>query len=371
MICTRTLKFASASLAILACLATAPAATAQEWAEKMFNKREHDFGTVARGAETVYRFEVTNLYKQPMKITGVTSSCGCTTPSVENAEFDTYEKAYIVAKFNTHSHVGRKGATLTVRFAPPYQAEVQVRVHGNIRSDVVFQPGAVQFGSVDQGVKKEQLITVNYAGRSNWQILDVTNDNDHFEVELEEKSRYGGKVTYGLLVRLKDNLPAGYVKDQITVVTNDGLADTQRIPLIVEGRVVPEISVTPESLVLGEVAPGKPITKKLIVRGKQPFKILDVNCGDDCFTFKTDNESKPLHFVELTFNPGPQAGNLKVPVKITTDRGPNRGAKLMVSAKVVAPEPTTQPKVEVQADSSDTSSAAFAENARVAGNASK
>ena len=261
MICTRNLtctsnfwagRLQAISLAGMIWVAMLCAPTsAQEWAEKMFNKLDHDFGTVARGAETVYRFEITNIYKQPMQITGVSTSCGCTTPTIENGTIKTYEKGYIVAKFNTHTHVGRKGATLTVRFAPPYQAEVQVRVHGNIRGDVVFQPGSIQFGSVDQGVSKEQRISVNYAGRSNWQILDVTNDNNHFEVELQETSRNGGRVSYGLLVRLKD---------QLTVVTNDGLADTQRIPLIVEGRVVPEISVKPEVLVLGDVAVDQPIT---------------------------------------------------------------------------------------------------------------
>lgn len=365
MICAKKFRILGLSSALLLVLATVPA-SAQEWADKMFNKLDHDFGTVARGADTVYRFEVTNLYKQPMKITGVTSSCGCTTPTVENGTFKTYEKAYIVAKFNTHTHVGRKGATLTVRFAPPYQAEVQVRVHGNIRSDVVFTPGAVQFGSVDQGTAKEQRISVNYAGRSNWQIMDVTNDNNHFEVELEETSRYGGKVSYGLLVRLKDNLPAGYVKDQLTVVTNDSFAETQRIPLFVEGRVVPEISVTPESLVLGEVAPGQSITKKLIVRGKKPFRIVDINCGDDCFTFKTDKESKSLHFVELTYVPDGRAGSVKVPVEITTDRGPNRGASLMVSAMVRDPKPAA----EEQADA-DRQTNNRVDSARVAGTASK
>jgi hypothetical protein len=317
--------------------------SAQEWAEKMFNKMDHDFGTVARGAETVYRFEITNLYKQPMTISGVSSSCGCTSPSIENNTIKTYEKAYLVAKFNTHTHVGRKGATLTVHFSAPYQAEVQVRVHGNIRSDVVFQPGAIQFGSVDQGTTPEQLIHVNYAGHSNWQILDVTNDNDYFEVELQEKSRSGGKVSYGLLVRMKEGMPAGYIKDQLTVVTNDGLADTQRIPLFVEGRVVPEISVTPEALVLGEVPAGEAVTKKLVVRGKNPFKILDVQCEDDCFSFQTDQESKALHFVELTFRPTDRSGPLQVPVQITTDRGPNRGATLVVSATVIAAEPAAEP----------------------------
>lgn len=333
---------------ILGCLSFT-SVSAQEWAEKMFNKREHDFGTVARGADTVYKFEVTNLYKQEMKITGVRSSCGCTSPTVENGTIKTYEKAYIVAKFNTRTFVGMHGATLTVTFAPPYSAEVQVRVHGNIRSDVVFSPGSIAFGNVDEGAPQEQTVVVNYAGRQNWSIVDVTNDNDQFEVELNEISRSAGKVSYGLLVRLKENAPVGYLRDQLTVVTNDQRADSQRIPLFIEGRIIPEISVTPESLVLGDVTPGEPITRKIVVRGKKPFKILDVNCGDDCFEFKTDEESKELHLVELTYVPTETPGPVKVPVQITTDR-PNRNASFMVTATVTAP--AQAPATEAQADTS-------------------
>ena len=338
---------------------------AQEWAEKMFNKVEHDFGTVARGSDTVYKFEVTNLYKQPMKIIGVRSSCGCTSPTVENGTIATHEKAYIVAKFNTRTFTGRHGATLTVSFARPYSAEVQVRVNGNIRSDVVFSPGAIAFSEVDEGEIREQTVTVNYAGRAQWSIVDVTNDNDHFEVELNEISRSTGRVSYGLLVRLKDNVPAGYFKDQLTVVTNDQRSESQRIPLYVEGRVLPEISVTPANLVLGDVVAGEPVTRKIVVRGKKPFRILDVNCGDDCFNFKTEDESKLLHLVEITYVPQENSGVVKVPVKITTDRA-NRGATIMVSATVTEPASTPESQVE-----SETRSDTTAETAKVADTASR
>jgi hypothetical protein len=309
--------------------------SAQEWAEKMFNKLEHDFGTVARGAETIYRFEITNLYKQPMKILGVRSSCGCTSPTIENNTINTYEKAYLVAKFNTHTFVGLHGATLTVSFGGAFPGEVQVRVHGNIRGDVVFTPGAIEFGKVDEGEIREQRINVSYAGRADWRITDITNDNDYFEVEMEEVPRTRDKVSYNLLVRLKENVPVGFIKDQLTVVTNDRRTDSQRIPLFVGGHVVPEISVTPETLVLGTVKAGEPVTKKVVVRGKKPFKILDVNCGDNCFSFNTDEESKTLHLVEITYRPGEEPGAVKVPVTITTDL-PNRKAALTVSAEVIA-----------------------------------
>jgi hypothetical protein len=326
-------------------------AAAQEWAEKMFKQLDHDFGTVARGADTVYRFEVTNLYKQTIHLTNVRSSCGCTSPTIENAAGErvpsatvkTHEKAYIVARFNTRTHVGQKGATLTVSIGPhPYLAEVQLHVHGHIRSDVVFNPGAVEFGEVYQGQASEQTVAVDYAGRSTWEIVDVTNDNDNFEVELKETQRNSNRVSYSLLVRLKSNVPVGYVKDQLTVVTNDTRAESRRIPLFVSGHVRPEFSVTPSQLVLGDVPAGTQLTKKIVVRGKEPFKIVDVTCGEECFDFKTDAESRALHFVEVTIRAGESPGKLQTPIRIITDRD-NREATCLASATIVPAktEPTT------------------------------
>lgn len=329
--------------------AVASDAAAQSWAEKMFDKLDHNFNTVARGADTVHKFEVTNPYKQDMILTGVRSSCGCTSPSLETADGKTpengaitlksHEKAYVVARFNTRTHIGQKGATLTVSLGGQYGGEVQLHVSGNIRSDIVFDPGAIEFGEVNEGEPKEQRVRVNYAGRSDWEIRDVTNDNDHFEVELLEAERTGGRVSYDLIVRLKSNLPAGHVKDQLTVVTNDNRPENQRIPLIVSGNVRPEFSVTPAQLVLGELKPGTHVTKKIVVRGKEPFKILDVDCGEDCFDFSKDSEeSRKIHFVEVTFNAGEAPGKIQTPIRITTDRD-NRGATCVATATVVAAEP--------------------------------
>lgn len=184
---------------------------------------------------------------------------------------------------------------------------------------------------------------MSYAGRNSWEILDITNDNDFFEVELKETARGGGRVSYRLLVRLKDNLPPGYVNDQLTVVTNDRNPSNQRIPLFVEGRVVSEISVTPETLVLGTVKQGDKITKRVVVRGKQPFKIVDVGCDDDCFEFQVDDKAKLVHLVNITYRAGDQPGKLSQPIRIRTDRGDARTAICTVSALVVPEDRVAQP----------------------------
>lgn len=338
----------------LCALLVSSVATAQEWPKKMFETLDHDFGTVARGSDTVYKFEVTNKFVEDIHIESVRSSCGCTSPSIENNLIKTYEKAYIVAKFNTRTFTGYHSATLTVTIDKPYRAQVQLRVHGNIRGDVVFEPGGINFGTVDQGEVQEKKVNVRYAGHSGWEIEDVRASNessDYYEVELQESYRQGGSARYELTVRLKDTAPAGYLNDQLTLVTND--RNTPRIPIDIEGRVMPEISVTPDNWVLGKVNPGEVSEKKLIVRGKVPFKITKVDC-DDCFKCSYDEEPRTTHVVGVNYKAGDQPGRLKKQITIHTDRGETFSTVCTAYAEIVSPEESPAESTSTASSGSNT-----------------
>ncbi len=333
--CLRVLSVVAVVVALLA----AGQASAQNWVSKMCAEKEHDFGTVARGADTVFKFPIKNIYKQDIELVSVRSSCGCTTPTLENKMLKTGETGYVVAKFNTRTFDGVHSATLTVTVrwddnGNTRTGETQLHVNGNIRSDVVFQPGAIKFDGVDQGTKAEQQVRVTYAGRSDWKITDVRGASDDLEVELTETGRQSGRVSYDLLVRMKDNAPSGYFNEQLVLVTNDG--SNPRIPLHVEGRVIPEISVAPEALRFGDVASGATIPMKVLVRGKKPFKIVAVESPSGAFEFKTDDATSARHVVEVVFagnkeNPGP----VKETIHITTDLGDSFDATLTAYATVL------------------------------------
>jgi hypothetical protein len=311
----------------------------------MFPEKKHDFGTVARGADTVYRFPVKNIYKQEVQLISVRSSCGCTSPTIEKDILKTGETGYIIATFNTRTFTGIHGATLTVEAkwndkGILRRGETQLRVDGNIRGDVVFKPGAVKFDNIDQGATEEQHVTVTYAGRDSWKITDVRGASEELEVELSEKQRYSGRVSYDLLVRVKDSARAGYFNDQLVLVTND--ESNPRIPIHVAGRIVPQISAAPEPLVLGDVAKGQQVSKKVIVRGKKPFKIVSVECPDDSsFQFKTDDKSSDRHVVEIVFDAKGNPGKVKQTIHITTDLGETFNATVTAYATVVEPANTT------------------------------
>jgi hypothetical protein len=307
------------SIAIFVLLLGSGTAPAQEWAKRLFKEFTHDFGTVARGAKVEKRFEMVNCYVEDIHIASVRTSCGCTTPVIEKETLKTWEKGAIICKLNTGSFMGYKSASVIVTIDKPFHAQVQLNVRSRIRSDVVFNPGVVQFGSVDQGTVAEQTINVDYAGRYDWEIVDVRSANRHFEVELTETRRSGGRVNYQMLVRLKPDAPVGYLNDQLTLVTNDGTSRT--IPVNVEGRVMSSLTVSPAALSLGTLEPGQKVTKQLIVRAKRPFKVVDVRCagGDDCFEFKKPTEAKTLQFIPVTFTAGTNPGKVVQTIEIQTD----------------------------------------------------
>ena len=298
---------------------SAQTALAQAWATKMFNATQHDFGSVARGAKTEFAFEIKNIYKEDVHIAGVRSSCGCTTPRITKSLLKTWETGQIVCTFNTRSFLRDKNATVTVTFDKPYYAEVQLSVAGYVRTDVVLHPGVVKFGSVDHGESSEQKIAITYAGRNDWRLVDVRSANSNLEIELVETQRGRGRVAYEMLVRLKEDADVGYINDQVTLVTNDHRYT--HIPLYVEGRVVSAITVSPGSLSMGVVKPGQKVTKRLVVRGKEPFKIVRVKCAEDCFQFDTTDEAKTIHIIPVTFTASDAVGNIVQTIEIETDLG--------------------------------------------------
>ena len=350
-------------LAVMGVLLAAETCSAEAWVAKLFSEDEHDFGTVARGADVVYRFEAKNVYKQDIRLESVRSSCGCTSAAIEGDVLKTGELGYVVATFNTRTFTGQHGATLTVTVSwndggIQRRGETQLRVHGNIRGDVVFKPGAINFADVAQGEKVERQVRVSYAGHSDWRILDVRGVATDIEAELTETRRTAGSVAYDLLVRLKDTAPAGYFNEQLVIVTSDG--QSTRIPLDVSGRVVSPISISPESLLLGEVTQGEQVSKKILVRGKQPFRITSIDCDQGCFQFKTDDESSARHIVDVTFDAN-DVGTVKQAIDIATDLGTHYHATLTAYA-TVRPA-ATEAADEAHTDTADASTASDAVSA--------
>jgi hypothetical protein len=268
-------------------------------------------------------------------ISSVSASCGCTQPRIAKQTLKANEKGAIIAAFNTRTFTGQHSARLTVTIDKPKFAQVELQVRGYIRTDLVLEPGLVNLGSVGEGQTAEKKIRVEHFGNSNWKINDVQSDSPFLTAAVKETARGNGRVAYELAVQLKGGAPTGYLKDHVTISTNDNR--TARLPVDVEGMIVAPLTVSPAALSLGAVAPGQRVTKQIVVKGTKPFKILEIRCDNEAFTFGSSNESKLVHLVPVTFKAGDTSGQLSQLIEIVTDMDDHRAVTFSVLGQVGAP----------------------------------
>ncbi len=306
---------------------------AQEWAEKMFEKRDHDFGVVARGADAKYRLKLTNKYAQAVHIASVTTSCGCTAAKPSKDTLASRESAYIEIVMDTRKFTHDKNSSVTIVVDQPQHAEVRIPIHAYIRTDVVLAPGGAEFGPVTRGSDETRKIAVAYAGRGDWKIKNVISKNPNVTASVVETRRDGTNVNYDLSVVVKGSAPLGDLREQLTIVTDD--ASNPYIPVLVDAKVEPEYVVT-EVVSFGNLTPGEKKTMNVMVRGKNPFLIEKFESEKTgLFEVRYPQEAKKVHLVPLTLVAPTEPGTLEDEFTVTI-KGSSEHVTFKARGKIVA-----------------------------------
>lgn len=323
--------FCSLGVAI-ATISLAPAvARADNYADKMFAEKSHDFRIVGRGTTTQHKFDFTNPYNETVHIAAVRTSCGCTTPTLTTDTLNTHETGSVVATFNTDTFIGQKAATITVVFDRPRYAEVQLKVSGFIRTDITFDPPEVAFGEVATGEELERDVVITHTGNSKWEILDVRSHCNNLRVRLDPAERSGNQVRYRMSVRMDHSMPEGEIRERLTLISNDRNFPTTE--MAISGRIRPTIAISPANVSMGTVTTTATAEKKLVIRGDEPFEIVDVECADNRFTFEVPVGAKQLHMLKMTFAGDGTDAAISQEIRVITNK-PGKTATCVVTGTI-------------------------------------
>ena len=97
-----------------------------------FNETTHDFGEIEeKGGKVSFDFVVTNEGGEPLVISNVKASCGCTTPSWTKSPIEPGKTGIITATYNPQGRPGRfnKSITVSTNFSPaPYTLYIKGEV---------------------------------------------------------------------------------------------------------------------------------------------------------------------------------------------------------------------------------------------------
>lgn len=312
----------NAVVALIAGAVVTASAPAQHWAEKMVQGSvSHDFGTVARGALLSHKFTFKNIYAVRMEITSVKSGCGCVTATPEKRILEPRESTVIEVRMDARRFSGPKTVGVRITVGPEFISSAELKVTANSRTDIVFNPGQVSFGTVTRGQTPTQAIDVEYAGRLAWQVSEVVAREVPYTVTFKEMYRREGQVGYRLFVTLRPDAPMGTHRHDLYLKTNDPASPL--VPVLVEANVQSPVTVTPETLSLGPVKTDTALIRRVVVRGSRPFRILGVDGlanGIDLGAALSEREEM-VQFVTFRCQPA-GVGPFRHEVKIRTSLQP-------------------------------------------------
>ena len=96
-----------------------------------FTEMEHDYGTIAKGSNGNCEFEFTNEGNEPLVLSKVRASCGCTTPKWTQKPVMPGKTGEIGVRYNTNNPGGFT-KTVTITSNAVNEPRVVVKIKGNV-----------------------------------------------------------------------------------------------------------------------------------------------------------------------------------------------------------------------------------------------
>lgn len=318
---------------LLAGLAASALVGAAAGADSMFDELSKDFGSVPHGSIQTHNFRLVNNTKQPVSISSVRVSCGCTSASAAKTYLNPGEETAIVAHMDTSRFFGVRSVTIFVQFDRPGFEEARLTVQANSRTDFIVSPDGLSFGEVKKSETPTVSSTVTFYG-SKTQITEAKSESNYVQATIKEVKGADGQASYQVSAKLRDDVPAGKWYTDVWLKTNNPEIPQIRVPLTVE--IAAALSVSPDAVALGQVAVNGESERRVVIRGNKPFKITAVKGEDEQLTVRDSTEdSKTVHVLTVRLKPA-KAGDVNRNLRIETDLPEDGTVEFQVSAQVAA-----------------------------------
>ncbi len=304
-----------------------------------FEKVRHDFGEIKeQDGAAEYTFRFVNNSSDTLKITGVRTSCGCTTPGWTKEAITPGDSGYVTASYNPYNRPGPFNKTLRVSASDRTTTTLYIKGivkprPRTIADDLPTKLGAmrIKYRSLNVGkITTEKEVS---------KVFVIYNDSDSAFTFVDGEGVYPGHVNVtfdpetlapkekGLIVvnydpTVKGEL--GFNSDQLVIKTTDPLMQSKSFSVVatIEEYFPPmseeELANAPKlvfnkdlldfGVIQDENAEGEFI---LTNEGKSPLNIRAVKSNCSCVGVKLDKEDLKAGesiTMKVTFNPQRRRG---------------------------------------------------------------
>lgn len=157
------------------------------------DKIQHDAGLLEERTEAVFKF--TNEGDQPVTVTGLKSTCGCTVPQLTKKDYLPGESGEIKAIFTYGARVGTQQKRITVQTDEPSDNRYTLSLITRIPEWISIEPRILRWKSGEE--PKPQEIRVKVMNPSTVEVETPEGDLQHFE--MEKKEAVNGELIYTIV----------------------------------------------------------------------------------------------------------------------------------------------------------------------------
>lgn len=376
---------------LLATLLLAHRATAQEQPDFVeFEKQKHNFGTIPeeQGKATT-TFSFTNTYDEPVKLTYVKASCGCTTPDWTREPVHPGEEGIVTATYSTVRRPGKFNKNITVHIIPvsninennqpidPNKRQVAyLRISGEVTpkpkttsdfypfvdGNLRFSTNHVAFGRLKHNEKKTRRLVVYNPGTEAITVEGTESPGTFALFEIQD-GQYKIEPKESMIINVTYDPSAidewDFIHHRAYLNTND--PDNPRKNLYVSANIVedfsqlteeerqtaPRVTFNERAHNFGTITQGEVVstTFELTNEGERPLKIRKIKSSCGCTATKpSSDEIAPgeTETIEVTFNSAGKRNQVTKHITVVANDPLSPVTRLTIQAKVEVPQQAGQ-----------------------------
>lgn len=123
--------FVSMALTVLNAQDVTPAEQNNDGPKIEFSEQEHNYGTLQKGGDGTCEFVYTNQGNEPLILSNVKASCGCTVPTWTKEPIMPGQTGSITVRYNTNN-IGAFTKTITVTSNAVNSPRLTLKIRGKV-----------------------------------------------------------------------------------------------------------------------------------------------------------------------------------------------------------------------------------------------
>jgi hypothetical protein len=231
------------------------------------------FGERRTGEQIEHTFTIRNAGDEPLRISGIRASCGCTTPGVTSLRIPPGEQENLPVRIDLKGRKGEQNQRVILSTNDPDHRTLTLRLSGVAIPAITIEPRTLNLGLVDPEDPQPGILTLRSTNGDPFRVTEVSANQKRVVVSLAPSPDHRSA---NIQVTPKTGQGDGQFTDVVLIETDHPEVDNERV--LVMWQISTGVTVAPSTVKLVLTDRPQLLNRYLMVRGypgmEEPLNIL-------------------------------------------------------------------------------------------------